>query len=183
MKKLPAIFFFALGLGIIFAQDNRSLPFAVSLSYFGETISHPGISVRVDYGLFETGGYRLSLSGTAGWYLHRRNHNAFFLAGGARNSLASSFGLFGDFDLEAGIISAAPDGAVYANEGGTVQAVPVRRDIRFLLMTGIGGGWKIPGFAGLPLAPYLRLGAFGEYPFNGYLYPHLFLETGINMYL
>jgi hypothetical protein len=177
--KIPLLAFLALVALRAFAQDRTGFPLSIGVSYFGETMSHPGIAFRFDFGVFEYSGYTFSLSGMAGWYVHPRNHDAFFLSGGVRNKLAGPFGLFGDLDLQAGDIAVGPGGKVYSEQGGIVGTELPGRELRFLAMAGIGGGWEFSGLGKISLSPYLRLGAFGEYPFNGYLYPHLFLETGV----
>jgi hypothetical protein len=182
MKKISAICVFVTLCSIAIAQSKAPPPLSLSVAFFGETLSHPGISVNIEYGLLNAGSYSLSLAAETGWYVHPRNHSAFFLGGGISNRLSGSSPLWCDLALLGAYLSSVPDGEVYSRDAnGLVAPAGAPVGNKLMVLARIGAGFAIGPSSGIHVSPYLRLGVFGEYPFNGYLYPHLFVETGVEV--
>jgi hypothetical protein len=164
------------------AQAMPGEPLSVSVSFFGETLSHPGIAVGLTYDILDAGVYSLSLKSQAGLYIHPRNHSAVFLLGGIANRLDGDSGFTFDLSLQAGILESIPGGTVYERSGsGGIEMAGSPGALRFMAMAGLGFAWRLRVAGGSSFSPFIRLNAFGEYPFNGYLYPHVAAEAGIDI--
>jgi len=67
-------------------QKKKTLP--INISYFGETLIHPGIEIGYENNFFKSFHYTVSI----GSYIHQRNHAALFLSGGLNWRHTFSFG-------------------------------------------------------------------------------------------
>ncbi|TFG60266.1 MAG: hypothetical protein E4H36_12375 [Spirochaetales bacterium] len=162
------------------AEDTPGGRLCLSVSYFGEMITHPGFSLGLEYRLYSTAWYELALAGRAGWYIHIRNHQAAFFEPGIVNRFTAKPGFFGDLLIGLGCLVRSPDGDVYVSDaaGNTVPGtVPLHP--RLVFSAFIGGGLDFGRQTAAPLSYYIRAGVFGEYPYNGFMLPHPALESGL----
>jgi hypothetical protein len=164
------------------AQDGQRIfpPVSLVISYFGETVTHPGLTIGIEYAIVDKGWYRLAFSAQVGGYYHRRNHVGAFIDAGLVNRFTSSFGLFGDAALGVGYLHTWVDGATYSRQtDGNVGRV-AGYGLPHLKVTGdFRAGYDLSGLSGFPGGVFMGLSIFGEYPFNGFFLPHAALQTGL----
>ena len=183
MKRVAIISLaLAVGIGIpatLAAQDFGSAP-SLRLSYFGDLITHPGVAVEFSLPFVSgpVGSAWASLK--SGWYLHQRNHSGFFLGIGLGGGLTSPGGLRWEGDVNTGFFVSKPAGVVYVEDGlgGAVGEAGAARS-NFMASASLGISWTPPLVKAWTPSPFLRMGGFGEYPFNGYFYVHPFVEAGL----
>lgn len=177
--------FMMLMVSSIVAGDTKSSPLdrlldkrAVSVAYFGEFITHPGISVEFPTLLKAARKHTLYRKLGVTLYTHRRNHNAFILTGEAGSRLTNKQGRFGEALVGLGYMHTWLQGDVYTRAGsGTVTESFDWGRPHLVLSFSLGAGWEAHREA-LPGTNFIRLIAFGEYPFNGLILPHLGLQFG-----
>ena len=170
-----------------YTQDNDSDSkrlLALTLGYFGETITHPGATSGVEYYILENSWYRLFLGGNLGGYVHIRNHIGLFVDAEIGNRFTAPFGLFGEILTGVGYLHTWPQGIIFERDadGGIREANNLGYP-HLMPTLSLGFGWDFSRNDLPPVAYFIRLNAFGEYPFNGYLLPHVALQTGISITL
>ena len=60
-------------------DQKRTGKNAITIAYFGETLTHPGLSLGIEHTLWEKKKKKLITSANIGWYTHPRHHHAAFL--------------------------------------------------------------------------------------------------------
>lgn len=53
----------------------------LTLAYFGETLTHPGVTIGAERAFWRSGGHELLTTTNFGAYHHAGNHNGLFLNG------------------------------------------------------------------------------------------------------
>ena len=76
MRRILAIVFLLIGNYIYAREINRTIP--INFSYFGETITHPGIEIGYESTFYKGFNFTVSI----GTYVHQRNHVGLFINGG-----------------------------------------------------------------------------------------------------
>jgi len=163
----------ARAMSLSFLEDRK-----VSIAYFGDFITHPGLMIGTQSELRRTPRYQMYYTLNTGIYTHRKNHNAFMLSSEIANRLSTKKGLFGELLLGGGYLHTWPQGDVYIREddGGVKQSTDWGRP-HLMVSSSLGIGWQSPKEDSR--AYFLRIVAFGEYPYNGIILPHLGLHAGI----
>ncbi len=184
----PAALFFMTTALLLQAVDARagSQPTpsaAVSVSYFGEALTHPGVAASFDLGLLETSALRLSFSPEVVGYVHPRNHGALLVTPRLGARLTSPEGFFGELLLGAGWMEDWVDGVVYerGDDGGVEQVAATGR-ARFVLRGSVGLGADFRRIDGKPVAWFLRLVVLGETPVNTHWLAHVAVQSGIQFH-
>lgn len=167
----------------VMAQQTGALPAyktGVSVSYFGDLITHPGAVVSVEQSILP-GRYQLVGSLNLGGYIHKRNHTALFtnLQIGQRYRFRSGFyleqfvglGYFRSYLNGDGIYEVSSTGvASQAANPGRGYVMPI---------INVGAGWDLSHRRNaIPLRLFVRPTLFWQAPFNGYSLPHLALQVG-----
>ncbi len=180
MRTIPAILLLALLSG----SAAAAAPVALSVSYYGEAITHPGLSLGLDVGLVKAGPFRLVFAPEVGSYVHPRNHSALFVLPRLGARLISPEGFFGGLFVGAGWMHTWAPGVVYElDEAGEVQlAAETGRD-RLGVSAGLGLGVDFLLPHRRPMAWFLRLEFLGETPVNTRFLPHFALQTGVRITL
>jgi len=161
------------GLSLGFLQDRK-----VSIAYFGDFITHPGLMIGTQNDLRIKSRHQMYYTLNTGIYTHRKNHNAFILSSEIANRLSTKKGLFGELLLGGGFLHTWPQGDVYIREDdGGVKKSRGWGHPHLIVSSSLGMGWQSPKENSR--AYFLRIVAFGEYPYNGILLPHLGLHTGV----
>ena len=155
---------------------------AVSVSYFGEALTHPGVAASFDLGLLESTAFQLSFSPEVIGYIHPRNHAALIVLPRLGGRLTSPEGFFGELLLGAGWMETWVDGVVYerGTDGSVRQADPTGR-ARFALQGSLGLGADFRRIDGTPVAWFLRLVVLGETPVNTGWLAHVVVQSGIQL--
>ena len=141
--------------------------YALTAAYFGETITHPGLTVGLEYTFWEGRKINLVSSVNLGGYIHPRHHKAMFLElqGGLRR--ISSYGLYFDFLIGAGYFHTWADGDVYvANDQGDVEEISNVGRPHLMTNLALGIGWDFYKKGSLPLKLFLHVKPLFIYPVN-----------------
>jgi len=150
----------------------------LSVAYFGEFLLHPGVLVGMSVPLAGKGTgavhHTVVVAGNAAGYVHIRNHTGVLVDAevGIRLTSRSRFRFEGFAGL--GYLHTFLDGPVYAVDDDGVDRVVDRGRPSFMPTASVGVGWQRPRYA-----PFLRVQAFGQYPFNHHLLPHVALLPGV----
>ena|GEM_PF-2555405 len=153
--------------GVETLDENKSGKNEISIAYFGETVTHPGLTLGIERNLWEKKKLKLISSANIGWYTHPRHHCAAFLniEGGFRST--TSFGLYSDFFLGIGYHHSWVNGDVYVSDGG--DDVKIIRDAgRPHLMTNVsfGLGWDFSKKTSSHTKLFIRIKPMFIYPVN-----------------
>jgi hypothetical protein len=160
---------------------------SVSAAYFGETALHPGAAIAVErklkfwgrrYGLVEHGFFT---EADLGSYWHARNDVALFVSTdlGYRLVFPKGFRLEGLLGI--GYLHTFDDGPVYVVNGGQVSMVSDAGHPALMLSALIGLGWDFTVGDHAPFSLFLRVGSFGQYPYNTAVLPHLEAQLGFSI--
>ena len=161
-------------------EPDNYPPFSITVSYCGETATHPGLVVGMEYGLIETNWYRLSIAAQIGGYYHHRNHTGLFIETILSNRATTAFGLYGEIGVGVGYLHTWSAGDVYARQAGGGIALVENTGRAHVKLTGdIRSGFDFSKNQILPGGVFMGLALFGEYPFNGFMLPHAALQTGL----
>ncbi len=142
------------------AQVGAEKPRRVSLSYFGESVVHPGARLAYEGTALVSGVNQLYMAGSIGGYSASPGYSLFiFLGGGYRLALPS--GMF--FDLHLGIGYNAlnrPGMSQTTPDGGTVQSAPTVGN--YFMPIGLGGlGFDFQPRMKVPVSIFARGGGYG----------------------
>lgn len=144
-------------------------------AYYGETVTHPGLMLGAEHRLAPLAGGQLLAAGHLGYYVHPGYTQALF----ARSELALRWPLAGAFDLEAaaglGLLHSRVAGDLYVvgPSGAPERAFDLGSPALMpSLALGLGRNWEGYGRS------FGRLEVFGQYPYNGYVLPHVALSIG-----
>lgn len=156
--------------GILLAQSAPQSRNQVSLSYFGEYLTHTGLRLG---GLHiwlpaEDATSHLSHWTTAAFvthYRHRRNHSGTLLTIQGGRLYQGQKGLRLQAGVELGYMLSQLDGEVYAWNGNSIEAAGKASSHL---------SWGLSGGIGLHLKPALKL------PLSAELLPHLFFQAPYN---
>jgi hypothetical protein len=154
---------------------------AITMGYFGETITHPGFFAGYEHNLRPQNRYQLFLSFTLGGYAHRRNHTGLFSEVQLGQRLNFRSGLLLEQSIGIGYLHTFLNGGpVYeVNDNGVVSKSRNPGRSHLMPSVSLGFGWNVARSEALPLLLFVRPKVFWQYPFNGYALPHLALQAGV----
>ena len=148
--------------------DERKLgKYALTAAYFGETITHPGFNLGVEYILWEKRKLKLISSANIGWYTHPRHHHALFLnlEGGFRAT--ASYGLYTDLFVGIGYHHSWVNGDLYvANEADDVKVIWDAGRPHLMMTASLGLGWVFSKKSSSDIKAFVRLKPMFIYPVN-----------------
>lgn len=161
------------------AATQDAAPLRLSVAYFGETATHPGLIVGFEHRAWEAGWHQAVLGANLGGYRHPGNHMGLFLDGalGYRLTFPSRLSLEAFVGL--GYFHTRLDGQVFAAGPAGVEAVTDwgRPALMPSLALGCGVDADRLGLAGT--RAFTRLKLFGQYPYNAYTLPHVATQVGL----
>ena len=181
MKQSLCLLFFMSILLPAIGQNARQNKLALNLGYFGETVTHYGINLGVEYYPHQTDRHQMILAGGIGGYVHLRNNSSLFARAQWGQRLNFKSGLFLDQFFGLGYLhqfvhggdlyEVKPNGAVVEtpNSGQSLIMPSISMGIGYRFTKNNASGMKI----------YLRPELFWKAPFNGYYLTHFALSTGI----
>ncbi len=154
----------------------------VETGYFGETVTHPGVTVSLGMNLFSNEWYSISPKIKMGWYIHRRNHHGLQLSAGLLQKAYLPGGLGMELESLVGLLNTIPDGEVlqYDDQGDLVQDAALWNP-KLMISASWGIHYSLMAASSIPVEPFIRVGAFLEYPFNSLWLPHAVVETGVRV--
>lgn len=178
-------------------QDPPGAARFVEISYFGETITHAGLSASFDHVLrsdsvrmskFEAPRFKQThrfVGVTGAIYHHGGNHTGALI--GPRIGLRRVMprGITGELIASAGYMHKRLSGAVFTvNDDGEFQEQRVfKARPKFFTAISAGFGFKPTKLLGERWGLHVRPGLFVEYPHNSTFLLHPTLELGVNMEL
>ncbi len=153
----------------------------ISLAYFGEFVTHPGVTISAERYLFNNGTYQVFVGAQAGGYVHRRNHTGLFVGLETGHRITMKSGLFFDQHLGLGYLHTFLNGGDVFEADALRGAYEVKDGGRGHVMpsVSVGTGWTFRDGAGQPRwSVFARPVVFWQYPFNNYALVHPALQAG-----
>lgn len=111
-------------------------------------------------------------------YYHPRFATALFLETGFGYRVTLGKSAFLDARIGVGYLHGFFGGPVYDAKGGRLPNYGLPNAMPLFEL---GSGFNLRSDGPLRLSPFLRLVAFGRYPFNGMILPRVALELGTNL--
>ncbi len=166
------------------AESAIRPPCDISVSYFGRNFTHPGMKLSASGELLGDweNTFRLSLQASLGFYYHRSNHTALYISGDIAPSLdfGRSSKWYTALPLGVGYMRTFIDGRVYSiSETGDIRRRHFSGNNYLMPFAGITVGRKVQGSRFSRF--FLSIGVFGQYPFNSYMLPNIYLEGGFSL--
>lgn len=178
-----------LGLNITPCLAQTHFPTTISVAYWGEKGTHPGLELSLGYDqkswpLGSQGQQDIGFAMALGSYLHFRNHwgirltpRAYYIITGGKGfqlGLSADLGYFRRF-------YAGPTFQI--TDQGRFESRPLsgQHALTFGTAISLGHSWYHSGQA--PYSWFARIGAFWEFPLNGFILMHPYLSLGINKHL
>lgn len=178
-----AILIIALNLG--FAQQSDLPKKKFFISYFGETITHPGMNAGIEYYPYQNEKFQIIISPNIGGYTHIRNNTSVFLRFQWGQRIIFKTGVIVEEFLGLGYLHHFSHGGenyeVLPN-GGVVEVKKTGNPM-FMPSLQIGTGYDFSKKTNLNLTYFLRTEFFWKAPFNGYYLTHVALNTGLTFNL
>jgi hypothetical protein len=164
----------------VHSQDRPAM-LPISVSYFGETLIHPGIEIGYENSFYKSFNFTVSI----GTYVHQRNHIGLFLNGGLNWRHTFPVGYSMEFGLGLGYLHTWEHGGdtYVVDDGGEVSVKPKYGHPHFMPSIKLGFlGWDFRKKTNIPLRLNADIIIFGQYPFNSFIVPRLTLKAGATYY-
>lgn len=174
----------ALGVLVVPAQaiaaENAPHRYPLTVAYFGELATHPGLMVGTERTLWKSGWQETFLGANLGGYQHPGNHGGLFLNGELGYRLTFPSGVSTELSAGAGYLHTRVAGEVYAPAAnGQVEAVTDWGRPSFMPSVALGIGYDCSGWKLGPSRLFGRLQGFGQAPYNTYTLMHLATQVGV----
>ena len=183
--------FLAAWQGTISAQDIPLPKYQISLSYFGESITHRGIrlgfSTPISQNLSATEESSTIqkgwvLGGYITYYKHPRNHQGIMLTGAIGRQRVGESGFLTAINLEAGYMLSLLDGATFEWDGQNIVEASKSSSHAVFGFNG-GAGWDFKKSSDLPISFQVVPHFYFQAPYNSLLAPRFALETKLSLLL
>jgi len=170
------------------AQVGKHFPHAVSINYFGESLTYPGLSVATEFLLkHREKGKRekiidklFTVGIKIGGYHHANNHSAFFIQPFLSWQRIGNNGFLLQVETGAGYFIRNNDGIIYrVNSQKNVETMTAAR-YKFMPSVSAGIGYNFRKKTNFPFSIQIKTGIFLEIPNNKNFLPHKFTEAGIS---
>ena len=179
--KSAILSFILLAIVNVYGQESKLPKTKATLSYFGETITHPGLNIGFEYYHFQSKTHQMILATNIGGYMHIRNNSSFFIRGQWGQRIMFNCGVFIDEFMGLGYLHQFVNGGqnyeVLPN-GAVVKTLNTGRPM-IMPSVAIGTGYDFSKKSKCNVVYFLRPELFWKAPFNGYYLTHLALNTGI----
>ena len=179
LRKYILFFMLFLTIHSMYGQDKRIMP--LNVSYFGESLIHPGIEISYENTFLKTFNFTIGI----GTYIHQRNHVGLFVNAGINWRHTFPIGYSMEFGLGLGYLHTWEHGGdtYIADDSGNVSVKSKFGRPNFMPTVKLGlFGWDFRKRTGIPLRINSDIIIFGQYPFNNYMMPHVALKTGVTYY-
>ncbi len=147
---------------------------ALSLSYRGDTLIHPGGAAGIELPLAGKGGHQLMGAARLGGYYHRRSLTALSLETEGAWRITAPVGLTAEIGAGVGYQHTWLDGEVETEDGSKKSAGRPH----LMPQIALGTGWDFATRDLAPLRLFARVDLSGTYPVSRRLIPHLAFELG-----
>jgi hypothetical protein len=161
-------------------NENNYGKYAITVAYYGETVTHPGLNLGVEYSLWAKKKIRLISSANIGWYTHPRHHRAAFFNVETGIRSTTSFGLYSDFFFGVGYNHSWVNGDVYVSDGeDDVKIIKDKGHARLMLNGSLGLGWNFLKNNRQPLNVFVRVKPLFIFSVNNNMLIQAALMTGV----
>jgi len=161
-------------------QENNLPKTKLTLSYFGETITHNGLNLGFEYYPFQSKKYQMILASNIGGYVHIRNNTSLFIREQWGQRITFDWGIFIDEFIGLGYLHQFTHGGdnyeVLSN--GAIVKTPNNGSPMIMPSVAIGTGYDFSKKTKWNIIYFLRPELFWKAPFNGYYLTHFALNTG-----
>lgn len=180
MNKKILIILYSIIISFMAWSNNR---ISLTLSYYGETITHPGLMFGAEYNLLESNSNEISFFVNLGSYRHHRNHISAFINSGVsyRYTFESGFNI--NSSLGIGYLHKFLDGDIYVLEDGDIKKIQNLGSASFMPLFDIGVGWDLSSVRDVPIDLFIKTQVFGEYSLNSMIIPHISFVIGTRVML
>ena len=149
---------------------------AVTLAYYGDMSTHPGLRAGISVPLLEGRYWSFNPGVMAGFFIHPRNERSIFLLANMEAKCSLPCGFEASFDLGSGYKRSFVDAPLYGfGDDGKAKQVTDAGQGMFMVSTGINLGWRLNNSLSFSIGPCASV----EYPYNGRFLPRLALVPGI----
>jgi len=182
MKKFIVLAFAVLIGSAAFPQSEDQKLMPVNLSYFGETLVHPGFEAGYENNFYK----RFNYTASVGYYVHQRHHAGLFLNGGVNWRYTFPFGYSMEFGAGLGYLHTWQHGGktYTVDSNGNVNTKPAAGHPSLMPTIKLGLlGWDLRKQTNIPVRINVDAIAFGQFPYNRYIMPHFALKAGATYYL
>jgi hypothetical protein len=164
----------------VFAQEKKTqLP--MNISYFGETLIHPGFVVGYENNFHKWFNYTLSV----GTYVQQRHHTGLFFEAGINWRYTFSFGYSIELGVGLGYLHTWQHGGktYTVSDDGVVSEKMVLGSPSFMPSIKLGLlGWDFRKKTNVPLRINIDGIIFGQLPYNNGFMPHFAIKSGATYY-
>lgn len=165
-----------------FSQDAELNKASLSIGYFGETVSHPGFQVGLEYYPFSSNRHEIILGVAAGGFVHKRNNTSYFVRIQSGQRIYFKSGLFFEQFLGVGYLRQYVQGGELYEvlPNGAVVEIHKSGDSKFMPSIALGLGYNFKSDALSRFSVFVRPEIFWIAPFNGYYLTSFALNLGVN---
>lgn len=165
---------------LLLGQENKLPNIRLSASYFGETLTHTGANVGIEYYPYPCQKFQPILAANVGGYVHIRNNTSLFLRGQWGQRITFAKGIFVEEFLGIGYLHQFTHGGknyeVLPN--GAVNKIPNNGKPMIMPSISLGTGYDFSQKINHALLIFIRPELFWKAPFNGYYLTHFALNAG-----
>ena len=161
-------------------QENQK-QIQVNISYFGETLIHPGVEIGYENTFYKWFNYTASI----GTYIHQRHHAGLFLNSGINWRYTFPVGYSLEFGIGLGYLHTWQHGGrtYTVDDDGNVHKKFVVGHPSFMPTVKLGLlGWDLRKKTNIPMRINVDGIIFGQFPYNRYFMPHFALKAGLTYY-
>ncbi len=182
----------------VFSQEtllNNKIQ-GISISYFGEGLTHYGIKIGTEYSLKITNKTKIKrnskeipkrkehfLTGNIGSYIHKRNHVGLFINSEIGYRKTRNKGFKYEFLIGIGYLHTFLQGDTYTvSDNGDVEKVNLAGQSNLMIPLSFGLGYDFNLHHKKPFSLYLKPGFFIQYPYNHALVIRPTIDLGLFYY-
>lgn len=170
---------------VVDAQEPKE--FRLSLGYYGETLSHPGLNIGIEYGVPNNRKEQMILSLNIGGYLHKKNNTSLFVKAHWAQRYNFNKGLFFEGAMGIGYLHHIAHGGdkFEVKPNGAIVQVKKYGNPMLMPSVGLGLGWNFfSAHQNRRLSVFVKPELFWKAPFNGYFLTHFAMNGGVifNLY-
>ncbi len=180
MHKQILVLILVLAAFPVFGQETKN-QIPINISYFGETLIHPGFEVGYENTFYRWFNYTVSI----GSYVHQRHHTGLFVNAGINWRYTFPIGYSLEFGIGLAYLHTWQNGGktYTVSNDGTVSEKTVLGHPSFMPSIKLGLlGWDLRKKTNIPMRINIDAIVFGQLPYNRYFMPHFALKAGVTYY-
>jgi len=188
-KNLILLLMLLISVSSLNAQSFEFPQFQISLSYFGEMVTHGGvrlgITTPISQKIKEKGESAFVnkgwvVGGYVTYYKHPRNHKGIMLTSAIGRQRIGEKGFQTSINLEAGYMLSVLDGETYEWNGSEIVEADHRSSSHVVFGLNGGLGWNLDKKTNLPFSLMIQPHLYLQVPYNTIVVPRIALETKLS---